>query len=92
MTHIYYPSIRKKSNGEVRFIPTIIARDGVGLSQKKSPPIFIDSEGRVAIATRNYIEELENAVIYCMRKTFSEKDSEWVDSAKRGMDRIHQRN
>ena len=91
MSHIFLPSVRKKENGKISFLPIIIARDGFfNPSEKRTSPIYIDSRG-LTIAYKNYFLELKEAVELFYKKTFIDNDEEYQNSAIRGVDYILQR-
>ena len=89
MSHRYYPTLRRRTNGVVSFTSSMVAMHGVlkdlarGTSVD-SPPIFIDSEGRLAVVIRSYISELENAARGFMDQTFEKKSPEFVEYAIKG--------
>ncbi|MDD5769058.1 MAG: hypothetical protein PHW55_10800 [Methanothrix sp.] len=88
MSHTYYPAIKRVQNGNVMFVPSVVARDGLvfdGISKKRSAPIFIDNQNRIVIATKNYANELSEAVEIFQNKTFNQQDEKYQKSAIRGM-------
>ncbi len=91
MAHKYYPAISKRQGNIVLFIPSVIARDGIrydnGTGEKTdAPPVFIDNDNRVVIATRNFVKELSSAVDQFYLKTFDENNSEFQKAAVNGTD------
>lgn len=91
MAHKYYPAISKRQGNIVLFIPSVIARDGIrydnGTGEKTdAPPIFIDNNNRVVIATRNFVKELSLAVDGFYSKTFDENNTEFQSAAIAGTD------
>ena len=50
--------------------------------------IFIDNDNRVIIATRNYIEELKNAVTKFYNLTFVVRDENYLGAAQKGIEYI----
>ena len=95
MAHIYLPSVCVKKNGQILFLPTIVARDGFfkvdgKMSTERTSPIYISSKG-LTIANRNYIIELEEAVDSFYTKTFIKKEKKYQLSAERGIDYLSKR-
>lgn len=90
MTHRYVPVIVKNKEGTVLVTQSIVAIDGysidkvTGLSQK-SPPIFLSDDGKIGFATKNYTEELENAVNHFINKTFEENEACFQTAAVKGL-------
>lgn len=94
MAHIYFPAVKRVKNGVVQFIPTTVARDGLtiitaksGQIKTRSSPILL-YEGRIFLATRNYVSELKDAYHRFYKTIFIDKDKEWVKSAENGIDII----
>jgi len=94
MAHIYFPAVKKVKDGVIQFIPTTIAKDGLTVTtvgsdkiKTKSAPILL-YEGRIFLATRNYVSELEKAYYIFYKKIFVNKDEEWIKSAENGIDII----
>lgn len=91
MAHAYYPNIKKYDNGGFLFVPTVISRDGYKIADNiktRCAPIFFDNEGRLALATRNYTNELKKAITVFYEKSFKDKEKQWVDAAIRGINYI----
>ncbi len=92
MTHIFIPSIKKRKNGVILFLPSVVARNGIvkdPSSEKKyqSAPIFLDDKNnRLVIAIQNYISELENAVEGFYNLTFVKNKLEYQQAAVDGID------
>ena len=91
MAHIYFPMVKKRKDNMILFIPSMVARDGFTVDiasgrKNRSSPIFIDKKGWVVIATRNYANELEEAVENFYRLTFIEKRQEYQTAAAYGID------
>jgi len=90
LVHYYGPHLSKKTpSGASIFWACMIARDGViydGEFQKNSAPIFIDTEGRIILATRNYVEELEITTQKFMENTFKSDDLAFQKAAISGID------
>ena len=89
MSHRYFPTLRRREKGVITFTNSIIAMHGILKDLERgvhvdSPPIFIDSQGRLAIVVKSYIKELEVAVNDFMDKTFEKREPEFVQYAIRG--------
>jgi len=93
MAHRYFPAVIKRQKGVVLFIPSVIARDGfirdpMGTKIGDAPPIFLDKQNRVTLATKNYANELEKAVSNFYEFTFVKKDPNFQKAAIEGIDII----
>lgn len=94
MTHRYIPMIGKKQeDGVYLSIHSVIARDGIMKEPKtgkkfRSPPIFLTNDNRVAIANKNYVNELEMLVDDCIEKFFQQRDLKFQEAAIKGIERI----
>lgn len=92
MVHKYFPavSIRKK-DGIVLFAPLVVARSGFVFdkstgTRKKSFPFMVDKEGRITLAIKNYITELEKAAGFFYDSTLIKKNRAFQEAAAEGID------
>lgn len=92
MAHSYFPVVRKTENGVTTCASAVIARDGfIPVGDNKqilSPPIYIGENGRIAICTNNYTEELDELTKDVYKKTFVDKDDEYLKYMTTGYDHL----
>lgn len=91
MAHKYFPAISKRQGNIYLFIPSVVARDGIRYDtatgeKTDAPPIFVDNDNRVVIATKNFVKELEQAVDEFYTKTFQDNDMDFQVAAINGTD------
>jgi len=91
MAHKYYPAISKRHGNIVLFLPLVIARKGIRYDRRTgkrtdAPPVFVDNDDRVVIASRNFVKELEQAVEDFYVATFEKNDTEFQRAAINGAD------
>jgi len=92
LVHCYFPNLTKKMpDGTNVFWASVVARDGFVISnqyKKRSAPIFIDNGGRIILATKNYVTEIEKAVKIFIKETFQKKNILYQQYAVKGVDYI----
>ena len=89
-THAYAPRIKRRAqDGTISYTPVAVAKVAkMNGKIKGCPPMGIDAKGYFVIATKNYVNELEQAIDSFYERIFTDNEPEWVASAKTGIDFI----
>ncbi len=88
--HAYAPRIKRRAkDGTISYTPVAIAKVAkMNGKIEGCPPMGIDGKGFFVIATKNYVNELEQAIDDFYQNIFIKKQPDWVQSAEAGIDFI----